>query len=229
MENKICVGTYNPCSIMTDKLTRTWNSISTTNAIKDDYIDSYRTAAELFNKYNSIDSYRTTAELFNKFEEYQKNKKEGNNMEEILNIYRENKIKELEYKHEKNIEKVNKESELQKIANKLQKQAEKELEKTNINYKEYEYCLINVSFYDTKEMKEEKDNLSKFGYSKTDVEVFISNLQLFLDFEKENEKRSVKNKNPYFIIIQKELVDMLIKKKLIMMKNLFNLKNNKKN
>ena len=59
-----------------------------------------------------------------------------------------------------------------------------------------------------------KDNLCKFGYSKTEVEVFLSNMQLFLDFEKDNENKLIKSKNPYFIIIQKELVDMLIKKKL---------------
>lgn len=75
-----------------------------------------------------------------------------------------------------------------------------------------ELDIVNPKVMDDAELL--KDNLSKFGYSKTDVEVFLSNLQLFLDFEKENEKRSVKNKNPYFIIIQKELVDMLIKKKL---------------
>ena len=82
-------------------------------------------------------------------------------------------------------------------------------------------CLISIyselDIVNPKMMDDEdifKDNLSKFGYSKIDVEVFLSNLELFLEFEKENDKRSIKNKNPYFIIIQKELVDMLIKKKL---------------
>lgn len=75
-----------------------------------------------------------------------------------------------------------------------------------------ELDIINPKLMDDAELL--KNNLSKFGYPKTDVEVFFSNMQLFLDFEKENDKRSVKNKNPYFIIIQKELVDMLIKKKL---------------
>ena len=75
-----------------------------------------------------------------------------------------------------------------------------------------ELDIINPKVMDDAELL--KNNLSKFGYSKTNVEVFLANMQLFLDFEKENDKRSVKNKNPYFIIIQKELVDMLIKKKL---------------
>lgn len=59
-----------------------------------------------------------------------------------------------------------------------------------------------------------KENLAKFGYDKTDIEVFLSNLQLFDDFEKLNENNNVKKKNPYFLIIEKDLVNMLIKKKL---------------
>lgn len=59
-----------------------------------------------------------------------------------------------------------------------------------------------------------KENLAKFGYNKTDIEVFLSNLQLFDDFEVLNENNNVKKKNPYFLIIEKDLINMLIKKKL---------------
>lgn len=59
-----------------------------------------------------------------------------------------------------------------------------------------------------------KENLAKFGYDKTDIEVFLSNLQLFDDFEILNETNNVKKKNPYFLIIEKDLINMLIKKKL---------------
>lgn len=59
-----------------------------------------------------------------------------------------------------------------------------------------------------------KENLAKFGYDKTDIEVFLSNLQLFDDFEVINENNNVKKKNPYFLIIEKDLINMLIKKKL---------------
>ena len=45
-------------------------------------------------------------------------------------------------------------------------------------------------------------------------EMILQKPELFNDFECENEKKSIKEKNPYFIIVQKELVDMLIKKKL---------------
>ena len=58
-----------------------------------------------------------------------------------------------------------------------------------------------------------KENLAKFGYSPDAIMVFLSNLQLFLDIEEENNKKEIKGKNPYFITIQKELVDMFIKKK----------------
>ena len=75
-----------------------------------------------------------------------------------------------------------------------------------------ELDIINPKVMDDEDLL--KANLGKFGYSKTDVEVFLSNIQLFMDFELENDKRKIKKKNPYFIIIQKELVDMLIKKKL---------------
>ena len=59
-----------------------------------------------------------------------------------------------------------------------------------------------------------KENLCKFGYSKMDVEVFLSNLELFYEFENVNNNDKFRKRNPYFIIIQKELIDMFIKKKL---------------
>lgn len=59
-----------------------------------------------------------------------------------------------------------------------------------------------------------KNNLGKFGYDKMNIEVFLSNIQLFWDFELENNSNGFKKKNPYFTLIQKELVDMFIKKKL---------------
>lgn len=58
-----------------------------------------------------------------------------------------------------------------------------------------------------------KENLAKFGYSPDAIMTFLSNLQLFLDIENDNNKKGIKDKNPYFITIQKELVDMFIKKK----------------
>ena len=59
-----------------------------------------------------------------------------------------------------------------------------------------------------------KENLDKFGYSKMDIEVFLSNIELFYEFENANNNDKFRKRNPYFIIIQKELIDMFIKKKL---------------
>ena len=75
-----------------------------------------------------------------------------------------------------------------------------------------ELDILNPSVMDDESLL--KDNIAKFGYSKIDIETFFSNVQIFYDIEMENDKKSVKEKNPYFIIIQKELVDMFIKKKL---------------
>ena len=59
-----------------------------------------------------------------------------------------------------------------------------------------------------------KNNLAKYGYSKNDLDMFFSDLQVYYDIEKENENKMIKIKNPYFITVQKELIDMLIAKKL---------------
>ena len=59
-----------------------------------------------------------------------------------------------------------------------------------------------------------KENLSKYGYSKFKVELFLSNLQLFYDIEKEKQNKQIKTKNHYFITVQKDIIDMLICKKL---------------
>ena len=59
-----------------------------------------------------------------------------------------------------------------------------------------------------------KNNLAKYGYSKMDLEMFFSDLQVFYDIEKENENKMIKVENPYFITVQKELIDMFIAKKM---------------
>ena len=58
------------------------------------------------------------------------------------------------------------------------------------------------------------NNLIKFGYKKEDVKKFLYNLEKFYNLETENEKKSKKEKNRYFIEVQKNLIDMLIAKKL---------------
>lgn len=57
-------------------------------------------------------------------------------------------------------------------------------------------------------------NLSKFGYSKENIASFFANLNNYYQEELKNNNRKFKIKNPYFIMVQKNLVDMLIAKKL---------------
>ena len=57
-------------------------------------------------------------------------------------------------------------------------------------------------------------NLSKYGYEKENIKLFLSKIQLYYDLEKENEQKVVKFKNKYFVDIQKDLIDMFIAKKL---------------
>lgn len=59
-----------------------------------------------------------------------------------------------------------------------------------------------------------KSNLAKFGYRKDDIELFFQNLEKYFEQELENEKQTIKSKNTYFIIIQKQLIDMLVCKKI---------------
>lgn len=56
-------------------------------------------------------------------------------------------------------------------------------------------------------------NLSKFGLSKSEIALFKDEFLKFYEFEKENEKRKIKIKNPYFTNMQKYLTDMFVAKK----------------
>lgn len=75
-----------------------------------------------------------------------------------------------------------------------------------------ELDIINPSSAQDEELL--KNNLAKFGYKKEDVDAFFANLELYYEHELENEKRTVKRKNIYFILVQKQLIDMFICKKL---------------
>ena len=59
-----------------------------------------------------------------------------------------------------------------------------------------------------------KSNLTKFGYSEDGLNRLFANLQLYYELEKENQNSQVKKKNGYFVTIQKQLIDMLISKKM---------------
>lgn len=59
-----------------------------------------------------------------------------------------------------------------------------------------------------------KANLTKYGYSKVDLDLLLQNLEEFQKIDTANETRQIKQKNPCFITIQKQLIDMLICKKM---------------
>lgn len=57
------------------------------------------------------------------------------------------------------------------------------------------------------------NNLSKYGINKSEIALFKDDFLRFYEFECQNEKRKIKQKNPYFINIQKYLTDMFVAKK----------------
>lgn len=57
------------------------------------------------------------------------------------------------------------------------------------------------------------NNLAKFGVNKSEIALFKDDFLRFYEFEKENEERKIKIRNPYFTVIQQYLVDMFIAKK----------------
>ena len=79
-------------------------------------------------------------------------------------------------------------------------------------------CIYNeldiINPYLTENAEALKDNLAKFGYKKENVDVFFQNLNSYKQIEDEIEKNGKFIKNPYFIEIEKQLIDMLICKKL---------------
>lgn len=60
-----------------------------------------------------------------------------------------------------------------------------------------------------------KRNLMKFGYPEARINSFFVNLQQYYDLEKENASLGVKRKeNRYFVELQKQIIDMMIAKKM---------------
>ena len=57
------------------------------------------------------------------------------------------------------------------------------------------------------------NNLGKYGVSNSRIALFKDEFQKFYEFEQANSKRKIKQKNPYFVSIQKYLVDMFVPKK----------------
>ena len=58
-----------------------------------------------------------------------------------------------------------------------------------------------------------KNNLTKYGYTKNRVNLFLENLRNYYRVEVYNENNKTKFRNDYFIIVQKDLIDMFIAKR----------------
>ena len=56
-------------------------------------------------------------------------------------------------------------------------------------------------------------NLGKFGINKSELALFKDDFLRFYEFENQNKNKEIRQKNPYFINIQKYLVDMFVAKK----------------
>ena len=57
------------------------------------------------------------------------------------------------------------------------------------------------------------NNLGKYGITNSEIALFKTDFLKFYEEEQKNKKRKIKMKNPYFINIQKYLVDMFVAKK----------------
>ena len=58
-----------------------------------------------------------------------------------------------------------------------------------------------------------RENIKKFGYSDEELTKFITNLTEFQKIDEANKNLSIKKENPYFVTIQKQIIDMFIMKK----------------
>ena len=57
------------------------------------------------------------------------------------------------------------------------------------------------------------NNLGKYGLSKSEIALFKDDFLRFYEFEVANKNRKIKQKNPYFTLVQKYLTDMFVAKK----------------
>lgn len=71
-----------------------------------------------------------------------------------------------------------------------------------------------INPFTMKSVESLRSNLSKYGYSEININKLLANLQMYYNIEKTNSNIEIKQANPYFVDIQKQLVDMFILKKL---------------
>ena len=74
-----------------------------------------------------------------------------------------------------------------------------------------EVDIINP--YIIRNEKSFQQNIMKFGYSFSGYEEFVSNFLNYFEIEEENKNLALKKPNPYFVEVQKNLIDMFKAKK----------------
>lgn len=77
--------------------------------------------------------------------------------------------------------------------------------------------IINV--YDSKNLGMWENLILKYGFEKNNYDNFIVVLDKFYNFDERQQKKTIKKKNKYFDMVQKYLIDMMVKRRNIEMLN----------
>src|SRR5699024_12693978 len=70
-----------------------------------------------------------------------------------------------------------------------------------------------IDAYNSKNIIVWENLILKYGFEKKDYDNFIIVLDKFYNFDIRQQKKSIKKKNKYFDVLQKYLIDMMVKRK----------------
>ena len=70
-----------------------------------------------------------------------------------------------------------------------------------------------IDAYNSKNIIVWENLILKYGFEKKDYDNFIIVLDKFYNFDIRQQKKSIKKKNKYFDVVQKYLIDMMVKRK----------------
>ncbi len=96
--------------------------------------------------------------------------------------------------------------------------------KYSLEYNSFLCCVVRlliliygeeniISSFKNKDVDGFSSLLIKYGMSIEDCSSFVNNLEKFYNFYKKQQNKAIKKKNKYFNLVQKSLIDMLVKKK----------------
>lgn len=124
--------------------------------------------------------------------------KKGEHIMKILELYEEREIKKIEKEIDEKLENVQLSGETAKIAKKLRKIAKEELEKKGMTDD-----LIDVSYRDTDEVKQEKEKILELNREKRkELRETIAEIKALLDIT-ENFEQKIKILKSYGVVTQK--------------------------